>query len=120
MPYATVNDVAARLGRDVTDTAEVAQVTALIQDVSTWVDDFCRRSFSDPVPPIVLSVVCAEVMRLLNSVPGISAETVGDVQTDYASSAAGLTASSQRLLKKYRQRFMSVQLETSNEGPCLP
>ena len=122
MPYATVDDVAARLGKEITDTAEIAQVNAYITDVSAWVDDFCRGSVPNPVPASVTSVVCAEVIRLMNTVPGISAETVGDVTTNYQSSALGLTNGSKEVLKKYRPTFHSYKLQTSFdiERPCLP
>lgn len=45
MPLATVDDVAARLGRPVTED-EQARVTAFLEDASAFVEDHCGRDFT--------------------------------------------------------------------------
>lgn len=112
MAYATAQEVALRLGRDLEPTAEAARVDALLIDVSALVDGFCRRSFS-PTPADVKAVVIAEVIRLLNTNPGISVEDVGDVRVEYAATSGGLSRSARDSLQTYRLKYGSVRLSGS-------
>jgi hypothetical protein len=45
MPLATVDDVVARLGRPVTDSAEAARISAFIADAVGLVTDYCGTDF---------------------------------------------------------------------------
>lgn len=107
--YASTDDVSARLGRVLDPATEIPKVQALIDDVSALVDGFCRRTFV-PVPGVVKAVVCLEVIRALNSTPGVSMEHVGDVLVRYAESPTALSDSAQKTLKRYRVRMASVPL----------
>lgn len=111
MAYATADDVAVRLGRQLEPTAEVPQVNALIMDASAFVDAYCRRSFTTPFPPgDVTAVVCAEVIRALNTTPGVVNEQVGDVQTEYVPTITGLSDTAKEALEHYRPRVYSMEL----------
>lgn len=109
--YATSSDVAVRLGRVLEPTVEAPQVTALILDVSAYVDAFCRRTFQAPFPGDVVAVVCAEVMANMNSTPGIVNEQVGDVMTEYVPRVPGLSDDAMEALKHYRPRVYSMELK---------
>lgn len=123
--YASTDDVAARLGRVLDPATEIPKVNALIEDVSALVDGFCRRSF-EPVPGVVKAVVCLEVIRALNSTPGVSMEHVGDVLVRYTESPTALSGSAQNTLKRYRVRMASVPLlgtswpEPADQWPVTP
>lgn len=45
MPLATVDDVVARLGRPVSDTAEAAKVAAFLEDAAGLITDYCQTDF---------------------------------------------------------------------------
>lgn len=112
--YASTDDIAARLGRTLDSATEVARVQAFIEDVSALITNFCRRSFL-PVPDAVKAVTCAEVIRILNSNPGVNAETVGDIQVTYdASTSVGLSHDAREVLEKYRIRLFSMPLESNS------
>lgn len=111
-PYATADEVAARLGRALDLATETPKVEALILDVSSLVSSFCRRDFSADIPGDVKAIVISEVIRLINSNPGISVEDVGEVRIEYAASTGGLSRTAKDALRKYRPRFFSSQVES--------
>lgn len=116
-PYITVEDVAARLGRELDPTTEVPKAEALIQDVSSLVFSFCRRDFAPEVPGDVKAIVAAEVIASMNSNPGISSEDVGDVKVEYRAVPGGLSMSAQRALRKYRPRSYSAVVQSKTWAP---
>lgn len=122
MAYATAPDVAVRLGRQLEPTTEVPQVNALIADASAFVNVYCRRLFNDPIPGDVTAVVCAEVIRAMNSTPGIVNEQVGDVQTEYVPTITGLSDTAKEALEHYRARIVSLQLQGNEryQRPSYP
>lgn len=108
---ASVDDVAARLGRPVPED-ECPRVVAFIQDASALVEDFCKRTFEGPVPQIVCAVICAEVIRWLAVSPGVSSERVGDLEVEYtgASTLQTLSPASKSALSKYRRKLSVIPL----------
>ena len=106
---ATVADVAARLGRELSETEE-ARMAVILDDVSAAVRSYCAQEF-DPVPPVVLAVVCQIAARTFGSTPeanGIQAETAGPFTVQYGSVGAagsvGLLPSEREALHRYRVR----------------
>jgi aminopeptidase N len=108
--YVTVDEVATLLGREL-ESSESDKAEALISYISALVDNYCRRTFSDPVPDAVKGQVCYEVVRALNSSPGLTAETTGDVSYQYVSGSGTLSRAAKDVLNRYRLRFASVRLE---------
>lgn len=109
--YATVEEIATRLGRSL-DPAEEAQITGYIEDVTGFINGFCRRVFVDPVPSEIKAIARTEVIRLFNTDPGLVRDRTADVELEFASTATGLSRSAQQLLSKYRGgRYVSVRLE---------
>ena len=112
MAYATVADVAARLGYPL-DAAESTRVGALLEDVSALVDGYCRRTFPDPVPPDVKAIVISETIRLMNQNPGVVSEKVGDVQMEFSSTSGSLSRTAKESLRGYRVRVASWQVRST-------
>lgn len=108
--YASADDIAARLGRTLDPTIEVPKVNALIEDYSGMISAYCRRVFN-PVPDDVKAVVCSEVLKAFNTTPGYVMEHVGDIQVEYSSTAGGLSQAAKNVIKHYRTRVVSIQLE---------
>lgn len=120
MSLATVEDVANRLGRPITDALEQARVQALLDDTSALVLMYCTKGIPTPTPAFVLAVVCTEVLRILNGNPGVSKEVVGDVQVQYADTPSILSPIAKEALKVYRNRIASVQLFNAPPLPPCP
>lgn len=104
---ATVEDVAARIGRPL-EGDEAIRAEALIADVSALVVAYCRKPFDPLVPADVLAVVCSEVVRGMNANPGIIAEEIGEISTRYSAFRFGLSADARVVLRPYRRRIASV------------
>ena len=103
---ATVEDIQARLARTL-EGEEATRVEAIIEDVSALISAFCRTEFTT-VPPEVKAVACAEVIRNMNSNPGIIAEEIGEISTRYSVFRFGLSADARAVLRLYRPRIVSV------------
>jgi len=81
MTYATVDDVATRLGRPISQEAEISQVSAWLEDVETVilarVPDLHERVDSGAIP--ITAVVSVEagavVRRVQNPTPGRTSRT---------------------------------------------
>ncbi|GAA2665234.1 head-tail connector protein [Nonomuraea recticatena] len=104
---AQVSDVQVRLGRPLT-VDEASRVQALIEDVSALVITYCRKDFTPAVPADVKATTCSEVIRLLNSNPGIIAEEIGEISTRYSAFRFGLSSDARAVLRPYRRRIASV------------
>ncbi|MGW9170151.1 hypothetical protein [Streptomyces decoyicus] len=118
--FATTEDVAARLGRPLTDD-ELPRVGAFLLDASTLVAEYCTRPWSPDSPPAVFKlVVCAEVIRWLSITPGVSRDKVGELETEYtgASSVQFLSGIAKDNLSRYRRQLSSIPLTT--QPPCPP
>lgn len=122
MPLATTDDVVARLGRPIADSAEAARVAAFLEDASALVSDYCRTDFQDQAqaPAIVKAAVCSEVIRWLSVSPGTVMEKTGDLQVEYATAAfsSSLSEAAKSMLKRYRPRLGSIYLTTTD--PVIP
>ncbi len=90
--YATVSDVSTRLGRPISDPAEVAQVEAWIGDA----EDLLAARFPDlagrvadgsPLPTLVGAVVSNAVIRKINNPDGKVQEGVDDYNYRYSENA---------------------------------
>ena len=73
---------------------DLAQVNSFIADVTSAIEVFCRKTFSDPVPRAIKAVAMMEVRRLLNTEPGVSTERISDLSTSYAYGGSGFVLSS--------------------------
>ncbi|MEU1881886.1 hypothetical protein ABZ470_31690 [Streptosporangium sp. NPDC020072] len=103
---ATVDDVSARLGRSL-EGDEETRVTALIEDVTALIQSQYPRDFTT-VPPEVKAVCAHEVIRFMNSNPGILSEDIGEIGTRYAVFRFGLSSDAKAVLRKYKTRAASV------------
>lgn len=104
---ATVEDIQTRLARSFED-EEVARVEALIKDVSSLITAYARKDFLPTIPDEIVAVTCAEVIRYMNSNPGILSEEIGEISTRYAVFRFGLSADARTVLRAYRNRITSV------------
>ncbi|GII83289.1 hypothetical protein Ssi03_12790 [Sphaerisporangium siamense] len=107
-------DIEARMGQ-VFEDERVDQVNAFITDVTALVETFLRRSFATSAPPAaVKAVACLEVIRYLNTDPGVAADRVGDLSTSYAYAGAVVVLSKEAkdALRPFRSRtgLGSIQL----------
>lgn len=90
--YATVSDVATRLGRPISDTTEVAQVNAWLGDVEGMIAARVG-SLSDAItagtitPSTLLRVECQVVIRKITNPDGKIAEDIDDYRYRYSENA---------------------------------
>jgi hypothetical protein len=81
MAYATVEDVAVRMGVP-PESLNQDQVQAVLDDTSALVTAFTGVDFSvDPYPPVPQSIVwatCSRTIRVLNNPDGLRQETIGN------------------------------------------
>lgn len=85
MTYATVNDVATRLGRPISDPEEIAQVTAWLEDVESIIEARFTRAglvlatqiaLGAPTLAAVVRVECdAAIRRIYQPLPGRTSTT---------------------------------------------
>lgn len=83
MTYATIDDVAARLGRPITEPAEVAQVTAWLGDVEILIRDRIPDlddlvAAGDPTEAVVVMVESNAVVRMVRNPEGKTQERIDD------------------------------------------
>lgn len=102
MAFCTVEDIQVRLGTPL-EGDEALRVEAYIEDVSALIEAHCKGADFDPVPPEVKAVTIAEVMRALNSNPGILAEEIGEISTRYQTYRFGLSSDARHILKGFRK-----------------
>ncbi|MGW2539321.1 hypothetical protein ACWC5I_00215 [Kitasatospora sp. NPDC001574] len=117
--YASVEDVAARLGRPVPDD-EKPRVSALLEDVSALISEHCNGSWDRSVPPASFkAVACAEVIRWLAVTPGVVMERTGELEIQFQAGAAtsGLSEAAKSGLRRYRRGLSSIRLTTWEEPP---
>ncbi|MFE4513770.1 hypothetical protein ACFRMQ_06145 [Kitasatospora sp. NPDC056783] len=119
MTLASVEDVAARLGRPVLDD-ERPRVEALLDDVSVLIAEHCTGAWNPLDPPASFRVVaCAEVIRWLAVTPGVISERTGELEVQFEASAAtsGLSEAAKSGLRRYRRALSSIPL-TREVPPC--
>ncbi|MFB8199397.1 hypothetical protein [Kitasatospora purpeofusca] len=110
--FATAEDVAARLGRPVLDD-ERPRVEALLDDASALIAEHCTGTWSPEAPPASFRVIaCAEVIRWLSVTPGVVSERTGELEIQFAASAAqaGLSEAAKSGLRRYRRALSSIPL----------
>ncbi|WP_431911731.1 hypothetical protein [Nonomuraea jabiensis] len=103
----SVTDIEARTGQ-VYEGAQLAQVEAYVMDVTALVEDFLDISFVSTAPPVaVRAIAVREVMRYLNTDPGVATEHIGDLSTGYAGAGAieVLAPATEAALRRYRSRL---------------
>lgn len=85
MAIITVADIEARTGQTFED-ERLVQVKAFVKDVTALVESFLGRKYTttSPAPDAVKAITCLEVIRYLNTDPGVSSDRVGDLSTGYA------------------------------------
>src|SRR4051794_19748347 len=93
MTYATVPDVAVRLGRPIVDTNEVAQTQALLGDVEAIIfavipDLAADITAGSPTVDVVVMVEANAVVRKLRNPDGKVQERIDDYSFGYAKDAA--------------------------------
>lgn len=121
MSLATVDDVANRLGRPITDELEQNQVQYFLDFISALVQRYCTKGIPTPTPIDVSGIVCAEVVSTMNGNPGVHMEMVGEVQVQYTDIPSILSPQAKEALKPYRNRIASVQLYNAPPlPPCDP
>ncbi|WP_043617366.1 hypothetical protein [Nonomuraea candida] len=80
----TVADIEARTGQIYED-ERLVQVESFIADVTGLVETYLGRTYTTAAPPAaVKAVACLEVMRYLNTDPGVASDRIGDLATSYA------------------------------------
>lgn len=106
MAYATVTDVAVRLGVAEAD-LNTAQVEAMLEDVSALVDAYTGLDFTTQpeVPKGILWVVASRTIRALNNPDGVRQEQIGTYSYSLAADAqtfsGGWTEEERRILDSY-------------------
>ncbi|SFI81946.1 hypothetical protein SAMN05216275_10578 [Streptosporangium canum] len=110
----SVADIEARTGQ-VYEDERLDQVNAYITDVTALVESFLGRTYDTATPPAaVRAVACLEVIRYLNTDPGIAADRVGDLSTNYAygGSVVALSSDVKTALRpfKWRSGLGSIQV----------
>ncbi|MER5643944.1 hypothetical protein [Streptosporangium sp. NPDC002524] len=102
----TVTDIEARTGQ-VFEDERLIQVQSFIADITALVETFLRRSYATTrAPASVKAIACLEVIRTLNTDPGVAADRVGDLSTTYAYAGAVTTLSpaAKESLRPFRRR----------------
>lgn len=121
---ASREDVASRLGRAV-DESETTRVDGLLEEASSEVLEFCRRTeFIAPVPDAVRLVVSRMVARSMEAPQGVvgrestTNEAIGFSQThrtsaDASSGGVWMTKADRRKLRRYSLAYgaFSVDLQ---------
>ncbi|MFE5542779.1 hypothetical protein ACFQ71_03055 [Streptomyces sp. NPDC056534] len=66
-------------------------------------------------PPVVIQVICAEVIRWLAVSPGTISEKTGELEVEYAQTAAdaGLSHTAKASLRRFRRQARSIHLRRS-------
>jgi hypothetical protein len=101
----SVADIEARTKQVYEDEA-LTQVEAYVQDVTALVEDFLDISYATSTPPVALRAIAArEVMRYLNTDPGIATDHIGDLSTGYTGVIDVLSPQTEAALRRYRSRL---------------
>ncbi|GAA3537207.1 hypothetical protein GCM10022419_016310 [Nonomuraea rosea] len=80
----TVTDIEARTGQTYED-EQLDRVNAFVGDVTALVESYLGRTYTTSTPPAaVRAVACLEVIRYLNTDPGVASDRIGDLSTAYA------------------------------------
>ncbi|UQA91321.1 hypothetical protein [Streptomyces halobius] len=110
MSLASVDDVAARLGRTIPE-EERPRVEAFLADATAFVADYCGSGFREDSPGIK-AVICAEVIRWLSVQPGVVRERTGELEVEFGSASAAqqLSPAARASLKRYRPALRSLSL----------
>ncbi|GAA4186912.1 hypothetical protein GCM10022252_19610 [Streptosporangium oxazolinicum] len=102
----TVADIEARTAQ-VFEDERLTQVQSAIADITALVETFLRRSYATTqAPAAVKAIACLEVIRALNTDPGVASDRVGDLATGYAYGGAVVTLSpaAKESLRPWRSR----------------
>lgn len=108
MALCSVEDIQARLGTPI-EGDEAIRVESFIEDVSAFVEFYCRGRAFTPVPAVIKALTAGEVIRALNANPGIIAEEIGEISTRFSVYRLGLSADARQILKGYRgSRYTTI------------
>lgn len=120
MAFATVDDVAVRLGRPISD-SETPRFQALLDDVSAFIADYCTaKNWNTETPPATFkAVAAAEAIRWASVDPGVVLERTGEMETQYGAAASNqeLSQAAKNALGKYRLKATTVSVR---EPYCPP
>ncbi|MBD0739843.1 hypothetical protein [Streptomyces sp. CBMA29] len=120
MAFATVEDVAARLGRPIAD-SETPRFQALLDDVSALIADYCTANnwTMDSPPATFKAVAAAEAIRWSAVDPGVVLERTGEMETQYGVTASNneLSQAARNSLSKYRLKATTISVR---ETQCPP
>lgn len=126
MAYATVQDVADRLGRPLTPDEE-ARVHVLLGDAAALIDAHTGGLLGDPVPDAALRVNAQMVARVLaaGDVPvGAESQTVGPFAVrfgaGYTAGGVWLSSTDKQMLRPWRASTVSVLLESERPTSGVP
>ena len=119
---ATVSDLEARLGADITGGAAIARAEAALEDASAIVLDEGDDEWTDQtVPARAKQVVLAAALRVWRNPDGLSQSSVGDVSVSYSRSgaqgAAYLTKHERRAVRRLAGRSFEA---ATYESPYPP
>ncbi|MEO3860128.1 hypothetical protein [Acrocarpospora sp. B8E8] len=102
----SVDDIEKRTGQ-VFEDERLDQVSVYITDVTALVESFLGRSYDTvAAPAAVKAIACLEVIRNLNTDPGVAGDRVGDLSTTYAYGGAVVVLSpdAKAELRRFRKR----------------
>lgn len=101
----TVADIEARTGQTYED-ERLTQVETYVIDVTGLIEDFLDISYATSTPPAALKLIAArEVMRYLNTDPGITSDHIGELSTGYQGGIDVLSPQTEAALRRYRTRL---------------
>lgn len=101
----TVADIEART-RQVYEDEALTQVESYILDVTGLVEDFLDISYATTSPPNAVRAIAArEVMRYINTDPGITSDHIGELSTGYQGGIDVLSPQTEAALRRYRGRL---------------
>lgn len=94
-----------RLGRTLTDAAEISRANAALDDASTVVLEAGDSTWTDAdVPDAAATVVLTVARRVFENPEGATQKSVGDLSVSYGSVSSGSVANPLELTSKERRR----------------
>lgn len=120
-PYATVEDLQARLGGKPLDDAKRLRAEALLHDASTIIRTVAGGGFEEPVPEIVATVCLNMAVRAYHNPEGVRQQSLGQLSTTFASADTGvaITDEERRLIRSaagHGVALSSIQLTTGYDA----
>lgn len=109
MALVALTDFEDRLGRTLTDAAEISRANAAIEDASTVVLEVGDSTWtSADVPDAAATVVLSVARRVFENPEGATQKSVGDLSVSYGSVSSGSVANPLELTSRERRRVRSA------------